>query len=79
MSDYHDDPDEKVTVVCWTENDHEDPFPLFAVETQDAGIEAARRLRDEHGGRSRWITIPLQRVNQDEVGDLIPDAEAADE
>jgi len=72
---YHDDPDEKITVVSWDEQG-EDPVPLFAVETKDDGIRAARVLVDRFGGRSKWTTVPLQRVTSyDEVTNILPEAD----
>jgi len=76
---YHDDPDERITVVAWDEQG-KDPIPLFAVETKSDGIEAAQELAELHKGRSRWTTIPLQRINSYEsVADLIPETESHDE
>jgi len=72
---YHDDPDERITVVAWDEQG-KDPIPLFAVETKSDGIEVAQELAELHKGRSRWTTIPLQRINSYEsVTDLIPKPE----
>jgi len=72
---YHDDPDKQLTVVAY-DAEGSDPWPLFVVETQDDGIEAARELVEEHGGSARWTTIPLQRVTSyDDVTDLLPEPE----
>lgn len=76
MSHYGEDPDERLAVVSYNGGDDAlEPIPLFAVETQTDGIDAASALA-EHGGRARWTTVPLQRQGSyDDVRDLIEGAD----
>lgn len=81
MPDYTDDPDERITVVSYDGgHDAMEPHPLFAVETQTDGVEAANLLVERHGGRSRWTTVPFHRVGSYDydVSELIPEGDDGD-
>lgn len=68
---HYNDPDERLTVVSYTDDPDVELTPIFAVETKDDGIEAARKMVEEHGGRANWTVVNLKRVGSyDDVTEL---------
>jgi hypothetical protein len=79
-SRHYIEPDEKLTVVSYSDSREIEPTPLFAVETKEDGVEAAREMVEEHGGRAKWTVVNLKRVGSyDDVTELFDRAETGTE